>query len=227
MDSGGFFMSRDNGTTSSGQRTERVALAAVHDHPANPNVMSAARLEQLTARIASTGHYPPLIVRPHPEQPCEYQLLDGHQRARVLRQLGHEHVDVVVWVCSDAEASLLLVSLNRLTGEDDPIKRDALLEDLLREAPEFDLDELVTSSEADITDLLETLAVTDEPAWVETTSATSPTPSRRLSFTVSAAEGDAIELAVDSLLISSELRGSRRRGRALALICGLKERADD
>ena len=220
-------MSRDNDTTSSGQRTERVALTAVHDHPANPNVMSAARLEQLTARIASTGHYPPLIVRPHPEQHGEYQLLDGHQRAQVLRQLGHEQVDVVVWACSDAEASLLLISLNRLTGEDNPVKHDALLEDLLREAPEFDLDELTTSSEADITELLETLSATEEPVSVETPSGTSPIASRRLSFTVSAAEGDAIELAVDSLLISSELRGSRRRGRALALICGLEERAAD
>ena len=48
------------------QPRKRVALARVHDHPSNPNVMSDDRLEQLTARIDQSGRYPPLIVRNHP-----------------------------------------------------------------------------------------------------------------------------------------------------------------
>ena len=89
-------MSREAKTLAPKQRALRVPLAGVHAHPDNPNVMTAARLEQLVARIAATGQYPPLIVRAHPELIGEFQLLDGHQRAAALRELEHAGVEVVI-----------------------------------------------------------------------------------------------------------------------------------
>lgn len=110
--------------------TQRIKLEQLAAHPDNPNVMSEALLIKLTRHIERTGQYPPLIVRPHPDEADRFQLLDGHQRAEVLRRLGHTDAACVVWDVDDAQASLLLLTLNRLQGADDPQRRGALLKRL-------------------------------------------------------------------------------------------------
>jgi len=40
--------------------------------------MSEERLEKLACNIAREKNYPPIVVRPHPRLPDEYQILDGH-----------------------------------------------------------------------------------------------------------------------------------------------------
>jgi len=56
-----------------------------------------------------------------------YQILNGHHRARVLRDLGHTRARCDVWEVDDEEARLLLATLNRLEGRDDPSARAALV----------------------------------------------------------------------------------------------------
>ncbi len=48
----------------------------------------------------------------------------------MLRRLGHTHADCVVWDVDDAQALLLLATLNRLEGDDDPRKRAAIVAEL-------------------------------------------------------------------------------------------------
>jgi len=76
---------------------------------------------------------------------CRYQILNGHHRARALRELGHTHARCDVWEVDDAEARVLLATLNRLEGRDDPSARALLVsrlaegrsaEDLARLLPE-------------------------------------------------------------------------------------------
>jgi hypothetical protein len=64
---------------------------------------------------------------------CTYQVLDGHHRWEALRRLGRDTAACVVWDVDDAEALLLLATLNRLQGRDDPRKRAELLEKLRAE----------------------------------------------------------------------------------------------
>src|SRR5665811_2045067 len=111
-------------------RLVRVPLAELHTHPANANLMSDERLDVLARNIEREGRYPPLIARPDPELPGEWQLLDGHQRVEVLRRLGHTEALVFPWECNDENALILLATLNRLEGEDVPAKRSALLTEL-------------------------------------------------------------------------------------------------
>jgi hypothetical protein len=59
--------------------------------------------------------------------PLHYQILNGHHRAAVLRQLGHTHARCDVWEVDDAEARVLLATLNRLEGRDDPGARAQLV----------------------------------------------------------------------------------------------------
>lgn len=93
------------------------ALAA---HPLNSNVMSPRLFAKLKAALERGGPYPPVIVRPLGER---YQLLDGHHRVRALRELGRATVRGVVWDVDEDQALVLLATLNRLSGEDDPRKR--------------------------------------------------------------------------------------------------------
>ena len=118
----------------------RVPLDRLRAHPANPNKMSAERLEKLARNIEEEGgRYPPLVVRASPDNAGDYQLLDGHQRVEALRQLGVDDAEVYVWQCDDETAELLLVTVNELKGESSPHRRTALLSRLAERRP---LDEL-------------------------------------------------------------------------------------
>lgn len=111
------------------QTAQMLPINQLDAHPANSNVMPKALIDKLADEIERTGLYPPVIVRPIGER---YQILDGHHRVAVLRRLGHETANAVVWQADDQQALLLLATLNRLRGDDDPRKRAALLAELHR-----------------------------------------------------------------------------------------------
>jgi len=112
---------------------EEVSIDHLCSHPANSNVMGRDRLAKLRKHIERTDRYPPLIVRRlacEDEHEAVYQILDGHHRWAALKHLGRSHARCVVWEVDDDEALILLATLNRLEGEDDPGKRAQLLERL-------------------------------------------------------------------------------------------------
>ncbi len=78
-------------STSSSPGAERlrdIPLADLHPHPTNANVMDDAVRATLRRNLDRERICPPLIVRPLPDLPDGYQVLDGHQRLAVLRELG-------------------------------------------------------------------------------------------------------------------------------------------
>jgi len=124
---------------------KRIPIDKLVVHPANSNVMSEDLLVKLRRHIARHGNYESLVVRPHPEKAGHYQLINGHHRKLVLAQMGHKHADCVVWDISDDETLMLLATVNRLSGQDNPKKRAQLLavlarrfndKELLRNLPE-------------------------------------------------------------------------------------------
>jgi ParB-like chromosome segregation protein Spo0J len=87
--------------------------------------------------------------------PVRYQILDGHHRALALRRLGHAHAQCEVWDgVHDQQAAILLLTLNRLRGEDDPFKRGALMAGLALERPRADLVRLLPDELARIDRLM-------------------------------------------------------------------------
>lgn len=114
----------------------QIPLSNLRGHPMNSNAMPEESLKKLMGHIERTGRYPPLIVRPapgtsgaqttHPDL-REYQVLDGHHRWAALRRLDKPAAWCVVWEVDDAEALVLLGTLNRLRGADDPRKRAELI----------------------------------------------------------------------------------------------------
>src|SRR5690606_28692192 len=113
-----------------------IPLNNLEAHPDNANIMPAALLDKLVAHINETGNYPPIIVRPIEGDPQahplpgvgpRYQILDGHHRVLALQRLGRAEADCDIWNVDDKQAAMLLLTLNRLHGEDDPHKRGSLI----------------------------------------------------------------------------------------------------
>ena len=201
------------------ERLKWIPLDRLHPHPRNSNVMSEERLEKLARNIELSGKYPPPTVRPHPSVPDAYEEIDGHQRIEVLRRLGHRDALCYVWPCDDAEALVLLATLNRLEGEDVPAKRAELLDELSALLPADELALLLPESAEQIAD---TLALVDLDAdrllaELEQAAAAAQTGAARLlSFAVLPPDEPVIERAIDAAI--AELEGRNRRGRALALL---------
>jgi len=134
-----------------------IPLDALVPHPENSNRMPPKLLAKLKANIQRTGLYEPLVVRPiassvaEAERPAsgaakcdlQYQILNGHHRARVLGELGHTHARCDVWEVDDREARILLATLNRLEGRDDPSARAALVAHLAEDRTPEALAELL------------------------------------------------------------------------------------
>lgn len=201
------------------ERLLQVPLACLRPHPANANLMSEERLKKLSRNIEQEERYPPLIVRSHPEGNGLYQILDGHQRFEVLRRLGHEQALCFPWECDDATALVLLATLNRLEGEDVPVKRAELLQQLTELISPADLALLLPEDAGAIEDTLALLQFDSEGLLAELTEAAersrAVTP-RSLTFAVTPEDEALIERAIS--LAGAQFQTSNKRGRALALI---------
>ena len=103
---------------------QEIALDKLRGHRHNANVMRPDLLAKLAGHVERSGRYPPLIVRPIEDG---YEIIDGHHRLEVLRRLGHATARCVAWEVDEQESLVLLATLNRLQGQDDPKRRAALV----------------------------------------------------------------------------------------------------
>lgn len=179
--------------------------------------MDDALLDKLAANIKREDNYPPLIVRPHPQHTGDYELLDGHQRGEAITRLGFSDARCYVWPCDDATALVLLATLNRLEGQDDPRLRAELLREL---AAVLSAGELALLLPEDASALRNGLALLDldvDALLADLAQhADDADALRAITFAVSPEDEVAIEEAVRAA--SATLDGKNRRGRALALI---------
>jgi len=206
-------------TRSTGTRigARMVPLADLLPHPMNANVMSDDLREKLRVHIQRTGRYPFIVVRPHPSEPGKYEILDGHHRVEILRDLGHREARCDVWDVSDREAKLLLATLNRLEGQDQPMRRAQLIHELLGEMSIGDLAGLLPETDKQLEDLHallefpadEIAALLDDQAEEE-----EKVLPRVMSFVVSPEQEELIEQAVEAA--SDGTPGRDRKARGLA-----------
>ncbi len=210
--------------------TRMVPLEDLLPHPLNSNVMSEDLREKLKAHIRRTGRYPFLVVRPHPTEPGKFQVLDGHHRVAILRELGHSEARCDVWDVNDREAKLLLATLNRLEGQDQPIRRAQLIHDLLGEMNLDDLAGLLPETDKQLEELHALLEFPAEEIAAlleeEAENAERVLP-RVMSFVVSPEQEELIEQAVE--LASDGIPGRDRKARGLTNLARrfLGERRDE
>ncbi len=195
---------------------KQIPLDDLLPHPLNSNVMSQEYREKLLAHIRRTGRYPFLVVRQHPSEPGKYQVLDGHHRIGILRELGHTEARCDVWDVDDREAKLLLGTLNRLAGEDLPLRRAQLIHELLGEWSSNDLAGLLPETEVEIRDLHSLLEFPAEEiaeqlmAEAEEREKTLPVV---IHFVVSHEQAELIESAIERA--SDGVAGRDRKARGL------------
>lgn len=193
-----------------------IPLDDLLPHPLNANTMPPDLQAKLKAHIKRTGRYPFLVVRPHPDEAGKYQVLDGHHRVAVLRDLGHTEARCDVWNVDDREAKLLLATLNRLQGQDLPIRRAQLVHELLGELSIDDLAGLLPETDKQIEELhalLEFPAEEIAALLEEQAEEDEKVLPRTMTFVVTPEQEELIEQAVE--LASDGTPGRDRKAKGL------------
>ena len=102
------------------------------------------------------------MVRRHGD---DFQIINGHHRCRALQQLGYETADAVVWEVDDAEADILLSTLNRLGGSDVLEKKLALLDRINRNMHAREVAKLLPFTRSQI-EKLKNIKIPSAPAQI-------------------------------------------------------------
>ncbi len=196
---------------------QMVLIDGLRSHPLNSNVMSDDLRAKLTAHIKRTGRYPFVVVRPHPDNAGQFEILDGHHRVEILRELGDTEARCDVWDVGDREAKLLLATLNRLEGQDVPIRRAQLIHELLGEMSLGDLGGILPETDKQIEELESLLQFPAEEIAslleAEAEEAEKVLP-RIMTFVVTPDQEQIIDQAVE--LASDGRAGRDRKSRGLA-----------
>ncbi len=202
--------------TSAARKLLHVPLKRLRAHPANPNIMDEPLLAKLAANIKREGRYPPLIVRPQPDEAGCYEVLDGHQRWLVLERLGHRDADCYEWPCDDETALFLLATLNRLAGQDDPLKRAELLRALSDLVSIDQLAQLLPEDAGEIRRSLDLIDLDLEGLLADLVAGAGQGGDdlHAITFAVSSDDERVVETAIARA--TQTLDGRNRRGRALA-----------
>ncbi len=194
----------------------QIPLDDLLPHPLNSNALPEDLRAKLASHIRRTGRYPHVIVRPHPTEEGRFQIIDGHHRVDILRELGHREVRCDVWDIDDRETKVLLATLNRLAGQDLPLRRAQLIHELLGEWSSNDLAGLLPETEVEIRDLHSLLEFPAEEiaeqlmAEAEEREKTLPVV---IHFVVSHEQAELIESAIERA--SDGVAGRDRKARGL------------
>jgi DNA modification methylase len=110
---------------------EYVSPARLREWVQNPRLITEEQYRALSENVRKFGIVDPLIVDQN------YRIVGGHQRAKVLRDLGLKTVPVVKLQLSTRDFKVLNLALNKISGEWDNEKLAPLLEELAP-LPELD-----------------------------------------------------------------------------------------
>jgi ParB-like chromosome segregation protein Spo0J len=111
-----------------------VSLSKLIPHPHACSHQTGSLKEKLKAHIQATKLYPPIVVRSLSKSKEFYctngklQIIDGHLRYEILKELGLTSINVVNFgPLSDEQTMVLLLTLNQLRAHDNPQKRAKLI----------------------------------------------------------------------------------------------------
>ena len=102
-----------------------VPVSRLRPWAGNPRSMSAAEMEKLKRSIREFGFVEPLVVRRQDDT-----VIGGHQRLAAVKARGMTRVPVIYVDLSEAQAKVLAVALNNISGDWNLPKLGELLEEL-------------------------------------------------------------------------------------------------
>jgi hypothetical protein len=116
-----------NATKPTIKRGVPVDRSAIHPNPWNPNKMNPRQQDAVAESIEAYGQVLEILVRPHPDIPEEYQIIDGEHRFNIS---GDTVFCNVVEGLSEADAKKLTIVMNETRGRADKVSLAQLLADL-------------------------------------------------------------------------------------------------
>lgn len=98
--------------------TTNIRLAMLETGVFSPRKTFSQRyIDELAEDIEKEGQLKPIIVRPHPEKPNVYQVIDGEHRVRAFKKLRRSLIRAEVRALSDEEAFFLAMRVNQMHGK--------------------------------------------------------------------------------------------------------------
>jgi hypothetical protein len=185
-------------------KIQGIPIELLVEHPENSNFMNAETARKLRRHIEQTGRYEPLTVRPHPGEEGKFQIVNGHNRLRVLRALNYRMVSCVIWKLDDDQTRLYLATLNRLSGKEIPERRAMLLETLFKSYEADELMELLPDDNKQIEELRRLSRLEPDKIMQNTSEEVKFAIPVILTFMVEEAEAKEVNLALDLISRTKE-----------------------
>lgn len=183
-------------------RLERLPLSSLKPAPYNPRKpLDPKTRADLLASLGRWGAVQPIVVNRRTRH-----IVGGHQRAEVLRDLGHKEVDAIVVSLPLTEEKALNLALNKIQGDWDQVKLAQLLDDLVA-VPDFNV-ELTGFSAGEVEELAAEHLGKPIEEREESDDAPDPAPSDADAITKS---GDLVELGRHRLICGDSTRPEQVR----------------
>ena len=110
-------------TATSGERGFQVPVEYLHPGKAQPRRrFDETQLESLAESVRVQGLLQPILVRPHPRKPGEYEIVAGERRWRAAQKARLHEVPVLVRELNDGQALELALVENVQRQDLDPVE---------------------------------------------------------------------------------------------------------
>ncbi len=143
----------------------RVPIELVSPNPRNPRRNFAeAELEDLAQSIREHGIVQPVIVRPAPGQPGQYQIVAGERRWRAAQRAGLLEIPVLIRDVDDRAALELAIIENVQRTDLNPIEEALGYEQLINDHQytQADLGQVIGKSRSHVANTLRLLKLPDQ-----------------------------------------------------------------
>lgn len=122
---------------------QAIKITDIVPNDYNPNVVDDAKMLQLKKSIIRDGYIQPIVVRPHPEMPGIFVVVDGEHRWTVLKELNYDVIECVVVDREEPEAMIETVNMNNLRGSFDNFRLAEVILSLSQRYSEEELTDLL------------------------------------------------------------------------------------
>lgn len=110
-------------TPAAGAGTSEIAIELIHPNPRQPRRrFPEEELEELAASLRERGLIQPIVLRPHPDRPEEYQIVAGERRWRAAQRAQLHALPAVVREIDDRAMMEIAIVENVQRQDLDPLE---------------------------------------------------------------------------------------------------------